>query len=424
MALAPPSNSVVQDTKPAGSKSATADDILDTFKELDKEPEVPEKPTKAKEDKEEPEKEVKSSESDEELELVEPDEDIEKLDLEKPDEEFEIEAPPRKKEILKEYPELFKKFPFLEKMLYRDRQYNELFGSFDDAKEAAEQASNFQEFEKQLLSGDTEQILREVKETDQRAFNIILDEYLPTLARIDRQAYLHVTGNLNRRLIMEMMQEAKDSENEDLKQAALILNQFIFGSAKFTAPANLVDRSKEADEKNSEAEQERLAEAKGRFEEVREDLQTQVDNTLRATISEYIDPRNTMSAYVKKNAVNDALKYLGELIAQDGSVVKNLNRLWKAAYENRYSRDYTGKIKSYYLSKAKANLKSAIMRARAEALKDSRPPKDKNETDEDSELRDQEPRQSPRRITGRPSQPKGNNEMKKGESVTDFFMRD
>src|SRR5436190_140497 len=79
-----------------------------------------------------------------------------------------VEAPPRKKEILKEYPELFKKFPFLEKMMYRDREYTELFGSFDDAKEIAEKSENFNNFENQLLSGNTEEILRGVKEADEK----------------------------------------------------------------------------------------------------------------------------------------------------------------------------------------------------------------------------------------------------------------
>lgn len=414
-------------TKPASPK--TADDINDLFKDLDKETAPQEKkqakPEEEKEDNEDDEK-------DDELELIEPEEEIEKLDLNKSDEVGEIDAPPRKKEILKEYPELFKKFPFLEKMLYRDKQYTELFGSFDDAKEIADRFGDLREladksevfnnFEAQLLSGNTTEILKEVKETDKKAFDIIVDNYLPSLAEVDKDAYFHVVGNLNRRLIMEMVKEANDTENEDLKQAALLVNQFIFGTAKFTAPTLRVPKTdeKENTERN-EVEQERLNLVKERFESSRDDLQTKVDNTLRATISDYIDPKGIMSAYVKKNAVSDAMKILSSAIASDPSVVKNLDSLWRAAFDSKFSKESLTKIQSFYLSKARGNLKNAILKARAEALKDAAPRRNEKETD------DEENEETPRKRnipTGRPSQSKGKNEQRKGESVADFFARD
>lgn len=410
----------------------TADDINDLFKELDddepkpKEKEVSDKRESKKVKEEEDEDEI-HAEEDDELELTEPEEEIEKLDLKSDDEDIDIQAPPRMKEITKKYPELFKDYPFLAKMMSRDRQYNELFGSFDDAKEVAERSENFSAFESQLLSGNTEEILKSVRETDEKAFNIIVDDYLPTLAKVDKEAYFHVVGNLNKRLIMEMVQEANDLEKNDpdrandLKQAALLVNQFIFGNSKFTPPSNRVDKSKNSDEQ-SEAEKERISHLRERFEESRDDLQTQADNTLRATISDYIDPKGSMSSYVKKNAVADAMKILEKSLSNDSSVSKNLTKLWSAATDARYSRDSLGKIKSFYLSKAKGYLKNAILKARAEALKDSRPANRDKETDEEQE---ETPRQRKTIPAGKPSQSKGKNDgPRKGESTTDYFMRD
>lgn len=405
------------EAKPASPK--TADDINDLFKTIDKEEPVAKPEKKEIKEKEEPE-EVKEPEPDDELELTEPDEEIEKIDLAK-DDDIDVEAPPRKKEILKEFPELFKKFPFLEKIMYRDREYNELFGSFDDAKEIAEKSETFNRFESQLLAGNTEEILKNVKEADSKAFNIIVDDYLPTLAKVDKEAYFHVVGNLNKRLIMEMVQEANDTNNDDLKQAALLVNQFVFGTSKFTAPVNKVEKVDSPE--HSEAEKERLAFTKERFETSRDDLQSQVDNTLRATISDYIDPKGNMSSYVKKNAVSDAMKYLNEAIASDSSVVKNLDKLWRSSFESKFSKDSLSKIKSFYLSKAKGNLKNAILKARAEALKDVPPRSRSLETDDESEKEEETPRRRTI-VPGKPSQPKGKNEMKKGESVSEFFARD
>lgn len=414
----PPETPLAPEGKPIIAK--TADDINDMFKELDnEEPKEPKTPKEPKDKEVEELEEDTEGENDDELELKDPDEDIEKIDLKK-DDELDIKDPPRKKEILKEFPEIFKKFPFLEKMMYRDKEYTELFGSFDDAKEIAEKSEVFNNFESQLLSGHTEDILRNIKEVDEKAFNIIVDDYLATLAKVDKDSYFHVVGNLNKRLIMEMVQEAKDTDNDDLKQAALLVNQFIFGTAKFTAPANRVTDRK-TDNEQSEVEQERLSFVKERFESARDDLQLQVDNTLRATITDYIDPKGVMSSYVKKNAVADAMKILTASIAEDSSVATNLGRLWKSAFDNKFSKDNLNRIKSFYLSKAKANLKNAIIKARAEALKDARPANRDKEVDEE----EQETSRKPTRTiaTGRPSAPKKNG-IQKGESVTDFFMRD
>lgn len=393
----------------------TADDINDLFKEIDKEaPPVEKKEARAK-----PETEEKPElEPDDELELVEPDEDIEKLDLTKED-DLDIEAPPRKKEILKDFPELFKKYPFLEKMMYRDREYTQLFGSFDDAKEIAEKSENFNNFEGQLLAGNTEEILKGVKDADQKAFDTIVDDYLPTLARVDKDSYFHVVGNLNRRLIMEMVQEANDTNNDDLKQAALLVNQFVFGSSKFVAPTLRVAKEDKGAEASA-AETERLDFTRERFETARDDLQSRVDNTLKATISDYIDPKGNMTSYVKKNAVADAMRLLSSAIAGDSSTVKNLDRLWRASFESKFSKESLTRIQSFYLSKAKGNLKNAILKARAEALKDSSPKREKEEVEEETEERPQTRRVAP----GRPSSSKSKSGQAKGESVTDFFMRD
>jgi hypothetical protein len=399
------------DAKPVTAK--TADDINDLFKELDNEPE-PKEPKEVKEPKEE--KEDIETKTDDELELVEPDDDIEKIDLAKPEDDLEISAPPRKKEILKEYPEIFKKFPFLEKMMYRDREYTQLFGSFDDAKEIAEKAENFNSFETQLLAGNTEEVLKNVKEADERAFNIIVDDYLPTLAKVDKEAYFHVIGNLNKRLISEMYQEAKNTSNDELLQAALLVNQFVFGTSKWTPPTNRVDRS--ADTKVDEVENERLSFVKERFESSRDDIQGKVDNTLKATISEYIDPKNQMSPYVKKNAVIDAMRILTNSISDNPDVSKQLDKLWRAAFDAKFSKDSLNKIQSFYLGRARGGLKNAILKARAEALKDAPAKREKEEDQEET---------SPIRRTirpGSPSQPRNKSEMKKGESVTEFFMRD
>lgn len=393
----------------------TADDVNDLFKTIDTEEKAVKDTKPAKEDGKD-DKEIKEDDEDE-IELKEPeDEEDEKLNLEDENDEITIDAPPRKKELLKDYPDLFKKHPFLEKMLYRDRQYNELFGGFDEAKELAEKAEVFNNFEKELLSGKTEDILKNVKETDPKAFDKIVDSYLPVLAKVDKDAYFEVVGNIGKQMILEMVKEANESQNEDLKQAALLLNQFLFSTSKFVPPKQ---RTNEKSEEINEVEKERLSYIQERYETATNDLQGKVDNILKSTISDYIDPKGAMGAYVKKNAINDALKSLHADLSADTGLHKNLDRLWRAATEAKFSKESLGRIQSFYLGKAKGLLPNAIKKARAEALKDLAP-RIKEEKDEVEET---SPSRKERIPPGRPSQPK-KTEMKRGETVAEFFGRD
>jgi hypothetical protein len=396
-------------------KGPTADDvetILNDETKVDTKEEVDE--TEEVDEKEEKKDEIEIKDDDN------LDEDDGKLDLK--DDKTDITVPPKVKDIKAEFPEFFKKFPFVEKMLFRDREYTELFGSFDNAKEIASKSEQFNEFESQLLSGKTENILKVVRETDTKAFDKIVDDYLPALHRIDKDAYIEVCGNLIKNVISGMWNEGKKKENQELMDAAIALNEYTFDTKDYTPPKLRVNKGSE--DKNTELEDERKAFLNERFTIARDGLQTRVDNALTATIAEYIDPRGLMSAYEKKNAIREALDLTHSTIGSDSVFRTNLDRLWKAAEKDKFSKISVDKIRSAYLGRAKSSLASVIKRVRIEALKDSasRKPVEKDE-EEKEETRPQG--RNVKTNAGRPSQPtKKANERQKGESIEDFFARD
>lgn len=407
---------------PAVKPDTSADGVIDLLNMDDAKPESkpkaeeePEPKPKSKESKEE--KEEEEEEPDIDLKEAEDEGDEDKLDLKSDDEA--IEAPPRKKEIIAKFPTIFKEFPFLEKMMFRDRQYTELFGSFDDAKEVAERAQNLSEFEHDLLDGNIERTLISVKSADNKAFDKIVDNYLNVLAKVDKEAYFEVVGNTAKHIIKEMVQEARNSKNEDLQKAALILNQFLFASSQYVPPK---PRVAEDETKNKELEEERKSFTRERFETARNDLQTRVDNTLRATISEYIDPKGEMSPYVKKNAIRDALVQLHQTIGQDGAFRKSLDKLWESAFSEKFSQNSVNRIRSAYLGRSKQILGVIIKKARAEALKDTTSSRRKSDENEEDET----PRSRRGPINaGRPHQSSGKSKgPEKGESVLEFLSRD
>lgn len=394
----------------------TKDGILDILNEDDKEEKEEDKKLDAKDDEEE--KEEEDAEEDDEKE------DLEDADEEELDEELELAVPVRKKEILKAYPDLFKKFPYLEAAYFRHGQYVDIFPTIEEAKEASDKAEQLGNLESQLLSGDTEEILKLVKENDAEAFAKIADNYLPTLAKVDEKAYLNVVGNVVKHTIISMVREGRQlessarDENDKKKAQALIahaeaINEFVFGTREFSKPQNLA----RDEPKDDSIKKEREAFAKERFDTHLGELQSDVDKKITSTIDVNIDPKKSMTPFVRKHATKEAAEKLEELIGQDKRFRGTLDQLWKAAVEAKYSRSSLDKIRSAYLSKAKTLLPSVIKEARNEALKGTGKKRD------DSEEKDHRGH-LPVNRTSTSGHEGGKLEIPKGMSNKDFIMSD
>lgn len=377
------------------------------------------------------EKDDDNPDPDEDDDPEEPDELAEfEEELKEPTEEqLELVTPVRRREILKKYPKLFEDFPYLEKAYYREQQFTEIFATIDNAKQVAEKSEVLDRFESDLMSGNSETVLQAVKETNPKAFLKMVDEYLPTLAKVDEKAYYHVLGNVSKHTILAMVQEARKlgvGENGaglGLQEAAHLLNKFVFGTSDFQPPSNLAGTEKPEDNSRekqlSDREQKFVTQ---QFTTTRNDLNTRVTNTLRNTIEANIDPKSSMSDYVRKNASRDAMDTLESLINKDARFKSLLDNLWKKAHDSNFSREKVDDIRRAYVSKAKTLLPSVLKKARNEALRGS----GKRVKDDD----DTTPRKGP--VTpGRPRSPqsgggKGSDkkEIPSGMSTLDFLSSD
>jgi len=356
---------------------------------------------------------VEEKQEEEVVELEEPEEDeLEEIlaETEPPDEEkLELTTPVRRKEILAKYPTLFKDFPYLEKAYYREQQYTEILPSLDDAKLAVEKAQTLDNFEKELLTGSPESILKAVKENDTEAYNKLVDNYLPSLAKVDQQAFHHVVGNVIKQTIIGMYQESKNTQNEALANAAIVLNQFVFGTSTFAPPSQL---AKPESPEKSEVQTERMKFIQERFETVRDDLATKTTNTLKATIEQNIDPRDSMTDYVRRNAARDALETLNDLIDKDTRFRTILDKLWEKAFQSNFNKDSIDRIRSAYFSKAKTLLPTVIKQARNSALKGL------------GKQTDSVDRRGPIPPGKTTTQGSRSPQLKSGMSTLDFFMQD
>ncbi len=336
------------------------------------EDEPEEKPIEIKEPekKEEPEKEEEEPEKKEEVEEVDELKEIEE-ELEGPDEEkLELTTPVRRREILAKYPNLFKDFPYLERAYYREQALTEIVPTIEDAKTAVSKAETLDQFETDLSKGNLEKALRAAKSYGDDAFSSLVDNYLPNLAKVDRDAYHHVVGNVIRATVIGMINEAKSSNDTDMEEAARILNRYVFATNQVTNPS-LLSKPKAADGKdpNEEITKREQELFKQRFEESRDSLNTKISNVLKATIDANIDPKDSMTAYIKKTASKECVDDLNRLLDGDRRLRTIIDRLWEQSAKENFSKTSLDKIKSAYLSVAKTLLPTVIKKARNEALK-------------------------------------------------------
>jgi hypothetical protein len=367
-----PSNSATIDT-PVGPSTDSHEDVI-TFLGAEDEPEVIEledkpKSSKSKEDGTTGIDGAKGEEGEEGKDVDDELLEIEQ-ELEGPTEEqLELVTPVRRKEILAKYPTLFKDFPYLEKAYYREQQFTEILPTIDDARAAVSAKQTLDKFENDVMSGNTEILLRAVKNESPKGFNKIVDEYLPTLARVDEQAYFHVLGNVTKHTIVAMVRESRKSGNEALQSAAQLLNQFVFGTSEFKPPSNLSKDEPEVDGKNKELEQREQQFVRQQFDSARNDLNTRINNTLKNTIDANIDPKKSMTDYVRKNASREAIEMLEVVLSKDARFVALKDKLWESAFSENFSRVSVERIKSAYLSRAKTLLPTVIKKARIDALR-------------------------------------------------------
>lgn len=412
-----------------GAGDLTVDQIYDELN-VDDEPEIiPLEDDKKEKDEDEPIKKGKETKEKEEVEGEgeedeEPDE-IEELaeELEEPSaDKLQLMTPVRRAEILKEYPDLFKKFPYLEVAYYREQQFTQIHPTIEDAKLSAEKSETLDRFEKDLKSGDSTNVLQAVKEEDENAFLNLVDNYLPNLAKVDQGAFQHVIGTVVKNTIYSMVQEARASDNKALESAATILNQFVFGSSKFEAPKKLFDSTK-AKTEDTKVSEERQQYYQERFEQARTDVGNRIVSLLKATIDANIDPKKSMTDYVKRNASRDALERAQNSIRGDQRFTLILDKLWQAVFKNGFKQEDVKRVEAAYRSKARVLLPTAIKQARSEALRGT-----SRRVKEDESLDDEKEETPARRKrdsgpSNRTRQDDGQDKMR-GKSTLDILNED
>jgi len=413
------------------------DEVIDLSTKKDK---IEDKDDKNdKDDKEESEENkeeainVKGEKEDEEDDLTEIEEELSDETIDLDDDEY---VPmPRRKDILAKYPKFFEEFPGVERAYFRDQKFSEYFPTPKDAETAFEKARALDNFEQELLKGNSTTVLKVVKDEDPEAFNKIVDNYLPSLRQIDEKAYFHVVGTIIKGTIYNMIKEARDSSDETLQEAARILNKFVFNSEKWTPIEKLSksDGTNKPDPREKELTKRQQEFETKQFQIAFNGIQSKVKNIFEKTIAKHIDPKNSMSSYTKKNASRDAHEELDRLLNTDTRFKQVLTKAWEKAREDNYSDDSMERVLKVIKSRASSLMPAVIKKARVTALKESgiktrekiKEDDDENDDDKSGESTSSQnrgPLKQQRRETNTSRNDKDG--PKKGQSLREYIMAD
>jgi hypothetical protein len=345
-------------------------------------------------------------------------------DLEPSDEKLELVTPVRRKEILKKYPQLFKDFPYLQTAYYREQKFTEICGTIEDAKDMHSKAETLDAFEADLMKGNTERTLTAIKETSPKMFQKAVDNYLGVLQKVDNGAYLHVLGNVMKHTIAGMVSEGRRTKNEALEGAAALLNQYCFASSEYTPPSNLFDGKEESTEE-SDLDKQRREFRQEKFNDAKSTLDERINKIIKNTIEASVDPRQSMSDYIRRNATRDATEEVTKLLAQDKRFALTIDKLWEASFKSNFSKASLEAIKEAYKSKAQTLLPAVVKKARIEALRGlGKRVKEDNTKDDDRDTNTNKGvrRATPQSTSSRQSTKPGG--VPQGMKTLDFLMEE
>ena len=290
------------------------------------------------------------------------------------DDEPEVESEPvdeKKKEYLphdrppisaikKEFPELFKKFPQLEHMYFREKEYTEIFPSISDAKEAVEASEALRSFRDDLFTGNGDKFteaLKQAGELDKFSRN-----FLTNLQKSDKDTYWNTITPTLQNLVTGFFREGKTRNDANLIASAENLSIYLFGTAEVAQGSKNVIKDEPKEDK--------------RVTDKLADIERSQYNTFRISALEGIATGRLALVDLKSSGLTKTMQELisdkiltevDNLIQKDPTHMKYVNGLWEKAKGN-YTGEIKSKIISAYLERAKSLVPSIRRRLLSEAL--------------------------------------------------------
>jgi hypothetical protein len=259
---------------------------------------------------------------------------------------------PSIKAINEKFPGVFKQFPQLKDAYFRADAYSEVFPSVDDAKEAAEKAEILDNFEETLVrKGSAVELLESIKATDPTALNRFIDNLLPSLYNFDTKLFYKATEPVTRQLLWSANQHGKKTGDKNLVASAQHLANYLFGNAEIKEPQG--NKTRQEDPERAALERDKQEFEQTRRNEFLTELNNRAGKSLVKVITDGLDPKNTMTEFLRSTITEKVLDEIGNRLEKDERHMNRMRALHLKAQKAGFPKAMTDQITAAYLSAAK-----------------------------------------------------------------------
>jgi hypothetical protein len=280
---------------------------------------------------------------------------------------------PSLKNIQETYPDFFKKFPSMRDMYFREAEYSKIYPTIEDAKEAQENNTAFQNLRDDIFSGNGERLLGAIKGQDPKALHKFAGNFLGTLVKVDNEAFWRAANPLVEDIARSMFARGVNEGNESMANAARYLSHYFFGNVdvaegktttiKREEPQNEVSKEKE------EWENKKQFEFRGVIEnDVRGQLTDIIVGLDERTGKAKLDPQELLSPFIRQTIIDRVIQDIGSTLGSDDAHLKYMDSLWARARINGRTTNDKERIVNAYLNRARAMAPALRSKYVSEAL--------------------------------------------------------
>lgn len=317
------------------------------------EPEVEPEEAEVEETTDESEESEVGEQQEEELQ----DEEVEEEEPEEEEEEEEELQPskyhrPVFSELKKEYPDLFKKFPDLREVYFREAKFSTLYPTVEDAEEAFNKASNFDTLSQSLLSGSPKLLLDELEKSGKDKVASVAEKFLPAVLEKSQDLYYSIVSPIVEGFVLNLYKEGERTNNENMKNAALYAMQYGWNHMD----PEMLGKPKKATSPEIEEEKKRLADERNKIhtEHYRE-AYTAVDSRAKKLLVTEISKAvsSIPDEFSRSAAIREIFEKTNEVLSADERHMRLMNSLWQKAQKSGFSPESRSRLVTTLLVRAK-----------------------------------------------------------------------
>lgn len=302
------------------------------------------------------------------------DDDADGDDEETPEVDVELdEAAPVNLVLLnKKYPNFFKDFPGARNAFIREQQFTNIYATVEEAEEAYQTAEAFRNFQAELSTGQSENLLKNIHRLSPKAFDKFSSNILESVQKVNPEAHNKILASVVGRAVRHVFSEAERHRNEDLARSARWFAKFFFDTEE---PKQIPDPN--APQKNDELEEERMRISRERNQLLDErkavahdEIAKQLNTKLTEMIEDGLDPQSRLSPFAKKALVDRIIDDLDKALANDKRHAHNMQVMWQRAAKSGFSAEWRNRIRNQVIAAAERLIPTYRQKHKAQALKE------------------------------------------------------